>query len=105
MVGPIEGLKRRHELEPFVIEGPLFLDLTYKNDKAAELIAYLPSVELIDNHTVRAQLDLRRVFQESCDRDEGLLYRATLRCVITNGAKGSVGLGQQHVRTDAFEAH
>lgn len=47
------GLKRRHELEPFRIEGPLSLDLTYKNDKAAELIAYLPNVELIDNHTVR----------------------------------------------------
>ena len=47
------GLKRRHELQPFRIEGPLSLDLTYKNDKAAELIAYLPDVELIDNHTVR----------------------------------------------------
>jgi len=47
------GLRRRDELEPFVIEGPLSLDLTYKNDKAAELIAYLPNVELIDNHTVR----------------------------------------------------
>ena len=35
------------------IEGPLSLDLTYKNDKAAELIAYLPNVELINNHTVR----------------------------------------------------
>ncbi len=47
------GLRRRHELQPFRIEGPLSLDLTYKNDKAAELIAYLPNVELIDNHTVR----------------------------------------------------
>jgi D-amino peptidase len=47
------GLKRRHELRPFRIEGPLSLDLTYKNAKAAELIAYLPNVELIDNHTVR----------------------------------------------------
>lgn len=47
------GLRRRHELEPFRIEGPLSLDLTYKNDKAAELIAYLPNVELIENHTVR----------------------------------------------------
>lgn len=47
------GLKRRQELKPFRIEGPLTLDLTYKNDKAAELIAYLPNVELIDNHTVR----------------------------------------------------
>ena len=47
------GLRRRHELKPFRIEGPLSLDLTYKNDKAAELIAYLPNVELLDNHTVR----------------------------------------------------
>lgn len=47
------GLKRRRELKPFRIEGPLTLDLTYKNDRAAEMIAYLPSVELIDNHTVR----------------------------------------------------
>ena len=47
------GLKRREELQPYRIEGPLKLDLTYKNDKAAELIAYLPNVELIDNHTVR----------------------------------------------------
>ncbi len=47
------GLKRRHELQPFRIEGPLKLDLSYKNDKAAELIAYLPNVERIDNHTVR----------------------------------------------------
>jgi len=47
------GLRRRQELEPFRIDGPLTLDLTYKNDKAAQLIAYLPNVELIDNHTVR----------------------------------------------------
>ncbi len=47
------GLARRQELNPFRIEGPLTLDMTYKNDKAAELIAYLPNVELIDNHTVR----------------------------------------------------
>ncbi|NOX69641.1 MAG: M55 family metallopeptidase [Gammaproteobacteria bacterium] len=47
------GLKRRQELEPFRIEGPLTLDLTYKNATAAEMIAYLPNVELIDNHTVR----------------------------------------------------
>ena len=47
------GLGRLQELEPFQIEGPLTLDLTYKSNKAAELIAYLPSVELIDHHTVR----------------------------------------------------
>ncbi|NCF72937.1 MAG: hypothetical protein GWP67_05475 [Gammaproteobacteria bacterium] len=47
------GLKRRHDLKPFRIEGPLTLDLAYKNAKAAELIAYLPNVGLIDNYTVR----------------------------------------------------
>ena len=47
------GLRRRQELKPFRIEDPLTLDLTYKSDKAAEMIAYLPNVELIDNHTVR----------------------------------------------------
>ena len=47
------GLGRRGQLEPFKIEGSLALDMTYKNDKAAEMIAYLPNVERIDNHTVR----------------------------------------------------
>jgi len=47
------GLRRRGELNPFRIEAPLTLDLTYKNDQAAELIAYLPNVERIDNHRVR----------------------------------------------------
>jgi D-amino peptidase len=47
------GLVRRHDLKPYRIEGPLSLDLVFKNAKAADLIAYLPNVELIDNHTVR----------------------------------------------------
>ena len=47
------GLKRRHQLEPLRMGDPLTLDMTYKNDKAAEMIAYLPNVERIDNHTVR----------------------------------------------------
>ena len=47
------GLNRRQELKPFHIEGPLTLDLTFKSDDAAEMIAYLPNVELIDSYTVR----------------------------------------------------
>ena len=47
------GLRRRQELEPFHIDGPLTLELKYQNDKAAELIAYLPTVERINNHTIR----------------------------------------------------
>ncbi len=55
------GLERRQELQPFHIEGPLALDLSYQRDKAAELIAYLPNVERIDNHTVRFVGDIVEV--------------------------------------------
>ena len=47
------GVRRCQDLQPFHIEGPLTLDLTYQRDKAAELIAYLPNVDRLDNHTVR----------------------------------------------------
>ena len=47
------GVRRAQELQPFHIDGPLTLDLTYQRDKPAELIAYLPNVERLDNHTVR----------------------------------------------------
>jgi D-amino peptidase len=47
------GLQRRKDMQPFHIEGPLTLDMSYQNDKAAELIAYLPNVERINNHSVR----------------------------------------------------
>ncbi len=49
------GIQRRQELKPFQIDDPLVLDLRYKNDKAAELLAFLPTVERIDNHTVRSK--------------------------------------------------
>ncbi|MCJ7557454.1 MAG: M55 family metallopeptidase [Gammaproteobacteria bacterium] len=47
------GVKRRADIKPYDIEGPLTLDLAFKNADAAEMIAYLPNVERIDNHTVR----------------------------------------------------
>jgi len=47
------GLRRRQEMKPFRIDGPLQLNLTYKSSKAAEVIAYLPNVELIDAYTIR----------------------------------------------------
>ena len=33
--------------------GRLNLDLSFQNDKAAEMLAYLPNVERINNHSVR----------------------------------------------------
>jgi D-amino peptidase len=47
------GLDRRRELNPFQLKSPLTLDLTFKNADAAEIIAYLPGVALIENRTVR----------------------------------------------------
>jgi D-amino peptidase len=48
-----KGVQRRADIKPFDIPGPLSLDLAYKNSDAAEIIAYLPNVERVDNRTVR----------------------------------------------------
>ena len=47
------GLRRLDELEPYRLGDELTLDMSYKNDEAAELMAYLPNVDLVDNHTIR----------------------------------------------------
>ena len=46
------GLSRLNDIKPFSIKGPLTLNITFKNDEASELLAYLPNVELIDNRTI-----------------------------------------------------
>jgi D-aminopeptidase len=35
------------------VDGPLTLDLTFKNYMPAELLAYLPNVDRVGAHTVR----------------------------------------------------
>jgi D-amino peptidase len=35
------------------MEGPVTLDLSFKNYMPAEVLAYLPNVERVDSHTVR----------------------------------------------------
>jgi D-amino peptidase len=70
------GLQRRQELQPFRIEGPLTLDLTYQSDKAAELIAYLPNIERINNHTVRF---VGSIIEVSMFIEMALGYSSTLR--------------------------
>ena len=69
------GLRRRQEQKPFRIEGPLTLDLTYKKAEAAEIIAYLPNVELIDNHTVRF---VGSIIEISMFIEMALAYPATM---------------------------
>jgi D-amino peptidase len=70
------GLQRRQEMQPFRIEGPLTLDLTYQSDKAAELIAYLPNIERINNHSVRF---IGSIIEVSMFIEMALGYSATLR--------------------------
>ncbi len=47
------ALARLDDFEPFRMEGPVTVDLTYKNYMPAELMAYLPNVERVDSHTIR----------------------------------------------------
>jgi D-amino peptidase len=47
------ALGRLDDFEPYPAEGPLALDISYKNYMPAELMAYLPNVERVDSHTVR----------------------------------------------------
>ena len=46
------GVRRARELRPFVVAGPVTLDLRWKNYRPAELLAYLPNIERTDAHSV-----------------------------------------------------
>jgi D-amino peptidase len=47
------GLARRSALRPYIMNGPIRLDITFKNYTPAEIVAYLPGVERRDAHTIR----------------------------------------------------
>jgi len=47
------GLAKRGSLRPYVMSGPIRLDITFKNYTPAEIVAYLPGVERRDAHTIR----------------------------------------------------
>ena len=47
------GLARRAEIQPFALNGPYRLDLSFKNYRAAEILGYLPIVERTDAHSIR----------------------------------------------------
>lgn len=46
------ALARLDDFHPFRLDGPVRLELTFKNYRAAEVMAYLPTVERVDAHTV-----------------------------------------------------
>ncbi|HSG08578.1 MAG TPA: M55 family metallopeptidase [Longimicrobiales bacterium] len=47
------ALARLSDFRPYRLEGPVSLEISFKNYTPAELLAYLPGVERVDSHTVR----------------------------------------------------
>ena len=47
------GLGRLDELEPYRLETPVELEVSFKHYRPPQLLAYLPGVERTDSHTIR----------------------------------------------------
>ena len=47
------GLAKRVTLRPYVLRGPIRLDITFKSYTPAEIVAYLPGVQRLNAHTIR----------------------------------------------------
>lgn len=47
------ALGRLADFKPYVLDGPLEVDLSLKHYRPVELLAYLPNVERINSHTLR----------------------------------------------------
>ncbi len=47
------ALARLDDFQPYVLEGPIELEVSFKNYMPAELMSYLPIVERVDAHTIR----------------------------------------------------
>jgi len=47
------GVRRRSEFTPYRLNGPVTVDVSFKNYMPAEVLAYLPMFERTDSHSVR----------------------------------------------------
>jgi D-amino peptidase len=47
------AMGRLDDFEPVVLEGPIRLEVSFKNYMPVEVLGYLPNVERIDSHTIR----------------------------------------------------
>ncbi|MFQ5678772.1 MAG: M55 family metallopeptidase [Gemmatimonadota bacterium] len=47
------ALGRLDDFEPFALPGPVTLEVTFKNYRPSQILAYLPIVERIDAHSIR----------------------------------------------------
>lgn len=56
------ALERRGQVKSYPVTRPITLEVSFKNYRPVELLAYLPGVERIDSHTVRfVARDMREV--------------------------------------------
>jgi len=46
------ALGRLEDFEPYRLEGPIDVEMSFKNYLAAEILAYLPMVDRVDSHTI-----------------------------------------------------
>ena len=47
------GIDKRATLKPYALKTPVQLDVTFKNYKPAEILAYLPFVQRTTAHSIR----------------------------------------------------
>jgi D-amino peptidase len=48
-----KGVARRASIPPYRLQGPITLEVSFKNYRQAEMLAYLPIVERVDSHSIR----------------------------------------------------
>lgn len=47
------GVEQRFAARPYVVRGPVTLEMSFKHYRAAELLSYLPIVTRVNSHTIR----------------------------------------------------
>ena len=47
------GVSRAREVKPFRVSSPVIVELRFKNYRPAEVLAYLPTIERVDAHSIR----------------------------------------------------
>jgi D-amino peptidase len=47
------ALARLGDFRPYRLQGPVSVDISFKNYTPAEVLAYLPNVDRVDSHTIR----------------------------------------------------
>ena len=47
------AMKRIDDFAPYSLDGPIELEVSFKNYRPPQLLSYLPTVEQVDSHTIR----------------------------------------------------